>query len=462
MKTLNTRPRLRRLAVVSLAVIALGMMLVGVVYAAVDSDFAQCANKNPTLGQCDWIGSILQSGNSKYNEGMLVPQRLIFDKIDSGTTHTIEFDYMFTKGGVHAYDFIGSWDQAQATSTARGGFSLTMNQCDDLSTALTTECNNIHGSGGFSQLIDVPDDPFISKDGSTQSRIDAFEATYLNRTMKLYAECPIASASATVSHDVANGGDTGDSFAHITITYTTSATGVCAGAVAGVSETVLLEFAGHISMSGSPATNPEAWGQGLGAGSISGGPYHIKNLEFDNAGGSQDNQITAGFVIGSPNISTQQNGGGTIGVPHTDTATLTGTQGTPTGTIDFFLCQDTSAPYTPPSATSLPNGCASGGTQFGNDVPLVNGQATSDSFTPTQNGFYCWRAEYTSGDLTKYLSGSETNNSTECFVIQSSTAVTLSDFSARTEDGRGLTIAALGILGVALLGTLTFVFTRKR
>src|SRR3989339_1545457 len=62
--------------------------------------FEQCANNdNPTpLGTCHWIGSILQQTNSRYFEGMSVPQRMLIDGVKSDGDHTISFSYQYTKG----------------------------------------------------------------------------------------------------------------------------------------------------------------------------------------------------------------------------------------------------------------------------------------------------------------------------------------------------------------------------
>src|SRR5213078_1853700 len=64
------------------------------------------------------------------------------------------------------------------------------------------------------------------------------------------------------------------------------------------------------------------------------------------------------------------------GTSVTDTATVSGGQGqpTPTGTVDFFLCQ-------PADVTA--NGCESGGTKVGATKTLANGQATSDATANT-------------------------------------------------------------------------------
>ena len=105
--------------------------------------------------------------------------------------------------------------------------------------------------------------------------------------------------------------------------------------------------------------------------------------------------------------STGDNGHITIGQSVADTATVTGTKGTATGTIDFFQCF---------SANSTPD-CTSGGTKVGGTKTLASGAATSDSFTPTAVGEYCFRVEYTPAAGSKYLAGTHTNTTSECFVV---------------------------------------------
>ena len=93
-----------------------------------------------------------------------------------------------------------------------------------------------------------------------------------------------------------------------------------------------------------------------------------------------------------------------------DAATVTGIQGgpTPTGTVDFFLCQ-------PNEVTA--GGCeGSAGTKVGVTKALVDGAATSDaSANTTAVGKYCWRAVY-SGD-TFYNGSNHTNAVSECFTV---------------------------------------------
>ena len=81
-------------------------------------DFKQAANNNGEpggLGDIDWLSSILQTGNSVYHEGMSVMQRAVFENFtDAGGDGNIvlKFHTDATKGGIHAYDWQTSWDQA--------------------------------------------------------------------------------------------------------------------------------------------------------------------------------------------------------------------------------------------------------------------------------------------------------------------------------------------------------------
>jgi uncharacterized repeat protein (TIGR01451 family) len=127
------------------------------------------------------------------------------------------------------------------------------------------------------------------------------------------------------------------------------------------------------------------------------------------------------FALGSlstcvpPTIATQvrQDGSslgsvGTInmGESVTDHATFSGAHGAVEGTAKFFVCG--------PSA-STPN-CATGGTAAGTDT-ISGGAADSDTVTPTQVGFYCFRVEYIPTADSQYLAGGHTNQTTECFQV---------------------------------------------
>jgi len=248
----------------------------------VSVDFSQYANLAPTYEK--WIGSILQAKNSVYYEGMSVPQRTVFVDIaaTTGNIHTLTFGHQATKGGIHAYDWLTSWNQGNIPPLNYIPWG------EDIGPKVTPEvCGDLHNQTGANEwFLDVPDDAFISKDDSdptltTQTRIDAYEIAHGNRQIRICGNAAITSASwVSMAHDVANGGDTGDSYIDYELTWTSTST------------QILIEMAGHLAISGDPASNPIAWGIGLGAASISGGPYHFKLDELDDhALGSQDNQI---------------------------------------------------------------------------------------------------------------------------------------------------------------------------
>ena len=101
----------------------------------------------------------------------------------------------------------------------------------------------------------------------------------------------------------------------------------------------------------------------------------------------------------SPTISTQASAGGILGVPVTDTATVTGGL-SPTGTVTFRLFSD--------------NTCA---TQvFTSSSALAGGMATSAGFTPGAAGTYYWTAAY-SGDASNNPATAPCNAPNESVVI---------------------------------------------
>lgn len=438
--------------------------------AALSTDFQQCADKNPTAGLCDWINSILQHNNSQYTEGRGVPQRVIFDGIPqtAGNMHTLTFQVLWSKGGIHAYDWLMSYDQAKLTAAHynRPYSNFDANICGP-NISLGAVCTALIAGGIFND-VNVPDDPFVSKDGATQPKIDAFETSYGNRTIRMYGNAAITAATLSISHDVPNNGDTGDSYVLYNLAWTSTST------------QVLIEMAGHLAVTAFQAVDPVAWGVPLGSANINGGPYHFKLNGFDSGSlGNQDNQIQGADIFGPPFLSSQRTPAGAINVGQAvyDTAILTGTggQGTLDGTVTFYICSDNSAPYTDTIQTL--GGCLQSTpinppqfnrTRLTPDIPVTLlgnnqnplGRAISPIFTPTLNGFYCFTAEYNSTNP-NYLSFSEVvTTSNECFFVQSPTAVTLTDFSARA--GESWLPLALSAAGVVILATLAYAFAKKQ
>lgn len=162
----------------------------------------------------------------------------------------------------------------------------------------------------------------------------------------------------------------------------------------------------------------------------------------DFAGGSFSFCVT-------PSLSTQVSGSSiTIGSGTvTDTAHLSSTKGVPTGTVDFFLCGPTG------SAAD----CATGGTDAGASKAVNgSGDASSDAMSPTTPGWYCFRAEYTPSDGSKYLPETHTNATTECFQVLKASPAIATSADQTVSAGNAISDSATLSGGYNPTGTITF------
>ncbi|MCC7428811.1 MAG: hypothetical protein IT557_18105 [Alphaproteobacteria bacterium] len=292
-------------------------------------DFRQATNNNGEpggLGDIDWLNSIIQESNSVYYEGMALMQRAILTGFtDTGNDKYIQLDFAHqsTKGGVHAFDWLVSWGQAVAlaenagvpfvntVADAEGGSGQWISDAETVDGAIgppgtlaATTLALLQSSGPADPIywidVEVPDDPYLSKDGSIQDRIDASEAAWGNRYIRIYSnqEMDGALSSLTLTHSVANGADTGDS----TIDYERD---IKFTGTVTTSTVILVEFAGHIAMTeGSYGWGYDGDGDRLGASGISGGPYHFYLYKIDGTSlGNQDNQLKGADVLIPENAS---------------------------------------------------------------------------------------------------------------------------------------------------------------
>src|SRR5688572_22180448 len=124
--------------------------------------FSQAANANPTLGNLDWINSILNANNSQIYEGMSTLQRIVVTGMTpSSSEQCLVIKLQADKAGFHAYDFITSWQQAlDATDVIDGNLGVypdqtsdsEMNTCQGLAVggqppSITDVCNSLHETG---------------------------------------------------------------------------------------------------------------------------------------------------------------------------------------------------------------------------------------------------------------------------------------------------------------------------
>jgi len=142
------------------------------------------------------------------------------------------------------------------------------------------------------------------------------------------------------------------------------------------------------------------------------------------------------FVLGQlgqckPTMTTQASSNGTVlpGVSVTDTATIkiegAAAPTDPTGSVTFFLCSNATNGCPSPSGTSIGTGTL-GGAPTNDGIASATSPAVNTSGSPLAPGRYCFRAEWP-GD-SNYAGVSHTNNTTECFSVKDTTAITTAQF----------------------------------
>jgi hypothetical protein len=147
--------------------------------------------------------------------------------------------------------------------------------------------------------------------------------------------------------------------------------------------------------------------------------------EFGGAGGT--NECFTVQTIATTTTTTPQSSASpiTFGSQVTDHAivqAVTSGDGTPTGTVTFFICN--------PNQTTG-GACPTGGTQVGNPVTTTAvpnssppaSSADSDAVTANQTGTWCWRAVYTPGGANgANYTGSSDASAGECFTVTDTTS----------------------------------------
>jgi uncharacterized repeat protein (TIGR01451 family) len=378
-------------------VLAATAFLIAIVLAA--PALARAANPAADIDQCRngtfsapvqciddaWQNGNLGPENSHYREGDSVPFRAVLTNLDASAGNTHTL--------VIQYDTLQNGKHAYDYLTSFNATETTADPIHDIAGAVAGNC------------FPIPVDLTITfaNPGSSQKPgcIQIYNGTI---TSVVYG-----SADATGQRSV---------IVNFTVT----------------SPTAVIAWGGHI------ATQID-WGAGNSAGAISGSPYHMRLLTLDDTQlGNQDRSLKSSVVAPVPAVFTTQAQFGQIslGQSITDTATLSGPNGPVTGTVNFFVCGP---------ANSNPT-CTSGGTQVGGSVTIAAGQATSDAFTPTLVGHYCFRAEYTPDQFAPYSPSNHSDTTLECFTVNAGTAL-------NTNAGGPFTIGVDGTVALSDVATLS-------
>jgi hypothetical protein len=231
----------------------------------------QCRNGGPTIADrvpCDdaggatgWVTGNAGKSDSHWSETESLPYRMLFGGLSTGAAnvHTVTIGYDFLKSGVHAIDYLTSFDRTETTGADDGTHANQNNPCD--------------GVAGFSCVATAPTS-FIA------IPLDTLEVT--NKT-NADTGVPVPQVAGAFKMwgghllTIAYEPDTFGEERRITLTFTADVVNP------------VLAWGGHVAWQGE-------WGAGLSAGGISGSPYHMRLKDLDGAGGNQDRSLSADAV----------------------------------------------------------------------------------------------------------------------------------------------------------------------
>ena len=369
---------------------------------AIGTAIEQCANRlggtASSINNCagiGWTTGNLNVNNSVYRQGDFVPFRTKIDKLVSGRSYKLTIGYDAVESGLHAYDYLGSYD-----ASAFPGQQIV--PCYDVS---NTGGSHACGTGPPPN----PDPPStLAVPTDTQSTFPNGSHPPPQPAGDFSAWGARLEEAEYVSPSPIGPGTTGTVKRFIQVTFAADGTNA------------VLAWGGHIA-------SVLDWGPGRTYTSVhAGAPFHMRlPTQICEVGGdctttgNQDLSMHTTALVVSPGLTTQASPqSATTDQTVIDTATLTGVAGkVVTGTVQFFVCGPAGAP---PDCTA--GGTPVGGPQVVNTVGGgPNGQATiafpQAGQGPVEPGRYCFRAEYTPSNAADYSPALHTDTTNECFVL---------------------------------------------
>jgi len=340
---------------------------------ALAQTIGQCANGPTGDESCTgsgWVTGSLNANRSRYREGDFVPFRVTVSGLSANATYTLGIGYDAVVTGLHAYDYLGSYDASRRpvqSIVPCSGVAGTAGQ---------------HACGASASTLDVPIDTHTTfpSGGQAHGMFSAWGAR-------------LESASYVAPSPI-NVNTTGTVERHVEIRF------VAQGPSA------VIAWGGHVA-------SILDWGAGRTfAGSGSGAPFHMRlksSASFNP--GNQDLSLHAGVIAPRPSPFTTAVDRASVELGGTviDTARLSGSP-RPTGTVQFFVC----------FASAGPPACPFNGESVGSsEVLAASGTQgiASILFLPREVGHYCFRAEYTPSDTTLFSPATHTDLTTECFEV---------------------------------------------
>ena len=299
----------------------------------------------------NWVNGNVNGSKAHWREGEFIAYRAIVSGLPAGS-HTLVFTYDTVHGGLHATDYLGSYDATETTSASPGFLSSLLlhannnSPCADLVAAGTmdsTYCTTAYNTSRAqtapavpAATVAAPSENFGAVAGGEQGCGGApgtFVGTQAAGTIDFFG--PVASGpTASILTDNASSG-TGQCTTTVTLTFTTTAdlTG----------KDMVVAMGGHIS-------SQLDWGTGHSASNISGSPFHMSLVSLDGAStGSQDRALATSAIIFVPTLATTIcNASNTssctavtspapIGTSVYDSASLSGANATAGGSVTYHF-----------------------------------------------------------------------------------------------------------------------------
>lgn len=227
-----------------------------------------------TSSSPEWANGNINKTNSCYSEANSVPFRYFVRNLNAGTKHFFTISMEWTKGGVHAYDYLTNYDLSEAGPIASAGGPCGL-------PSPPGDCATPTGSFAFPDFLNT---------GNYTGSIPSDFFTTVNPGFVLDSPRNLGFYNITIDSvgKYYFSGTTSDREFNVPIYFT-----VVANGSAGIF------WGGHLA-----AGSPSAWGIGNGSASVGGAPYHLRAKDFDGGGGqNQDRSIQNGSVCLPPDAT---------------------------------------------------------------------------------------------------------------------------------------------------------------
>ncbi|HEX2896722.1 MAG TPA: hypothetical protein VHP63_01550, partial [candidate division Zixibacteria bacterium] len=236
---------------------------------AVNVNLDQLHNGNASSSP-EWANGNINTSNSCYAENDAVPFRYFIKGLESGSTHYFTIQMEWTKGGIHAYDYLVSYDLTEGAKVDSAG-----GPCGTISTAPPDDCDAALDSFPFP-------DPTLTSNYSPTNPPDSFPPVF---SLSTPANLKFYNATIDSLGPYFLTGSASDRELNLVVTFTVEDTG-----------SVGFYWGGHMAHG-----VPGKWGSGQGSGSVSGAPYHMRSKDLDGSGGkNQDRSIQNGALCLPP------------------------------------------------------------------------------------------------------------------------------------------------------------------